>query len=177
MSIIVKDETAGVIILTIDNAGNMCFGDGTPINRLTLDGYGLIDNNGFIIHGGTSATVSAVTGAVNMSPTLSGTTINTPFVTISTLSGRTPMVQLDGQYPRYWLQKGLSGSPSDPDSFPVENFTFFNNSACMLAVPFSGGFFLENANTYFDGSDVFINPSSDYFDITLTEQVVGYRWL
>ena len=35
MSIIIKDEIANAVVLTIDSNGNMAFGDGTPISRLT----------------------------------------------------------------------------------------------------------------------------------------------
>ncbi len=31
MPLYIKDETAGVLLLTIDNNGLICFGDGTPV--------------------------------------------------------------------------------------------------------------------------------------------------
>jgi hypothetical protein len=104
MPIIIKDETANAVILTIDNSGNMAFEDGTPINRLTLDGYGIIDDNGHIIHGGSSSTVSNASGSVNV-----------PFqqqATITTLANRNPTVQLDTQWPAR-LCLGLS-NPNNP---------------------------------------------------------------
>jgi hypothetical protein len=41
MPIIIRDETANLLLLTIDNTGQMYFGDGTPISMLTLAGYGM----------------------------------------------------------------------------------------------------------------------------------------
>jgi hypothetical protein len=64
MSIIIKDETANAVILTVDDNGDTSFGDGTPINRLTLDGYGVIDDDGHVVHGCTSSTVAVTSGSL-----------------------------------------------------------------------------------------------------------------
>ena len=45
MSIIIRDETANALVLTIDNSGNMYFGDGTPISAVTIAGQEIIDSS------------------------------------------------------------------------------------------------------------------------------------
>jgi len=116
MSLIIKDETANAVVLTIDNLGNMTFGDGTPINLLTIAGYGIIDDNGFIIHGLQSCSVNAPSGVVNVG---FGET-----ATITTIAGRIPTVALDTQYPALSYTLGEIGQLlSDPilGQFAISN--------------------------------------------------------
>ena len=98
MSITVTDVTAGLLVLTIDNSGNMYFGDGTPINMLTLDGVGIIDNNGHIVHGVGSPVLVFTSGAGTLGYIGSGVSNN---VTITTQAGKQPTLQVDSAYPAH----------------------------------------------------------------------------
>jgi hypothetical protein len=91
MPIYIKDETANALVLTIDNNGNMAFADGTPINMLTLGGYGIIDSEGYIVHGLGNATAVPQTGSVSVPLNSS--------VQIDTIAGVIPIVQIDTHAP------------------------------------------------------------------------------
>jgi hypothetical protein len=96
MSITVTDVTAGQLVLTISNSGQMYFGDGTPINMLTLDGFGIIDNNGHIVHGVGSSVLAFTSGAGTLGYVGSGISNS---VTITTQAGKQPTLQVDSAYP------------------------------------------------------------------------------
>jgi hypothetical protein len=68
MSLFIKDETANATVLTIDNSGNIAFGDGTPVDLLSVAGYGIIDSDGQIVHGLTSCSVTAAYDRRNCDP-------------------------------------------------------------------------------------------------------------
>lgn len=88
----IKDETAGVLLLTIDNTGLICFGNGTPVTQLTINGTGVIDSNGRITNQRVnSGSLAMSTGTVTVQP---GQTAS-----VTTLSGVSPTVQLDTSYP------------------------------------------------------------------------------
>jgi hypothetical protein len=91
MSIIIKDETANAVVLTIDNLGNMSFADGTPVSLLSLNGQQVIDDNGFIVHGLTGCSPAPSTGSVAVGVGQSAI--------VTTLIGRTPIAQIDTAYP------------------------------------------------------------------------------
>jgi hypothetical protein len=96
MSVTVTDVTAGLLVLTINNSGQMYFGDGTPINMLTLDGYGIIDNNGHIIHGVGSPALAFTSGSGTLGYVGSGVSNS---ATITTQAGKQPTLQVDSSYP------------------------------------------------------------------------------
>lgn len=165
MSIIIKDETANAVVLTIDNNGNMAFGDGTPINRLTLDGYGIIDSNGYIIHGVTSSSVEAQAGSVNVGVHQQAQ--------ITTLAGRTPLVQLDTTYPAYDYFEDLR-DPNDPNAGGTESVLPLYGTAVHTCAPQVGSFTIFNNNE----ADQYVgDPDSVYYDGNLAYAPCGYRWL
>jgi hypothetical protein len=92
MPIQIRDVTAGVLLLTIDNTGLICFGNGTPVDQLSVNGVATIDSHGLI-------TNQRLFGS-GLVPT-TGTVICPPgnIVSVATLSGRTPTVQLDTNWP------------------------------------------------------------------------------
>lgn len=163
MSIYVKDETANAIILTIDNNGNMAFGDGTPINRLTLDGYGIIDSDGYIVHGLISGSISPVSGSANCG-------INST-MTFTTIAGRTPTVQLDTIIASsYFIE---FSDPSDPGS-GSESVTQRNGVAQHIAFCHAGEFVVANQDT---GDGYVTDPGSQYYDGNLENAPFNYRWI
>ncbi|HXS13844.1 MAG TPA: hypothetical protein VN734_14165 [Acidobacteriaceae bacterium] len=160
--IVVKDETAGVVILTIDSNGNIAFGDGTPVNRLTLDGYGIIDDNGHIIHGATSSTVTPTEG-----------TVNVPFqqqATITTLAGRTPLVQIATKVPtqHYYVQPGEQNPDGSGPDTPEESTSFSPVHSCT---PDVGLFEITNNTT---ATDDFV---AEFGHVIPSFSPCGYRWL
>jgi hypothetical protein len=165
MPIVVRDETANVAILTINNDGTMCFGDGTPINMLTLQGFGIIDSNGHVTHGlGTTAGVP-VTGAGNCG-------IHQSLV-INTISGRIPNIQIDTQYPanNYFID---FRTPGDPTSGGTESVTPQPAFTVHMAGPFAGGFGLANEN---NGDGFVDNPGSSFYDANLNTAPFAYAWI
>ncbi|WP_433963675.1 hypothetical protein [Tunturiibacter gelidiferens] len=117
MSIIVKDETAGLLVFTIDNAGNMTFGDGTPITAGTLGGIGIIDSNGHILHGVGSAAINFASGSGSLS--YQGNQVGAATtVTIPTQAGRQPTVQVDSFFPTniVIMQTGTPENPGGPET-------------------------------------------------------------
>lgn len=165
MPIFVRDETANAPILTINNDGTMCFGDGTPISMLTLAGYGIIDSNGHITHGlGTQSGVP-VSGTVNCGI---HQTIN-----ITTLAGRIPNIQLDTQYPasNYFIS---FQDPNNPQNGGSESVTPQYARTEHMTGPFGGGFSIINMNT---GDGNVDNPNSEYYDPNLNFAPCIYRWI
>jgi hypothetical protein len=165
MPITVRDETANVAILTINNDGTMAFGDGTPINMLTIAGYGIIDSNGHVTHGlGTTAGVP-VTGAGNCGIHQS--------VSIATISGRIPNIQIDTQYPAasYFID---FRSPGDPSSGGTESVTTTPGLCVHMPDPYSGGFSLTNENV---GDGYVDDSSSPYYDANLNTAGYAYAWI
>ena len=155
MSLIIKDETANAVVLTIDNLGNMTFGDGTPINLLTIAGYGIIDDNGFIIHGLQSCSVNAPSGVVNVG---FGET-----ATITTIAGRIPTVALDTQYPALSYTLGEIGQLlSDPILGQVVH-------TCSAGV---GQFAISNKNQATEDAQRDVNNAT-----ILAVGPCGYRWI
>ena len=165
MSIIIKDETANAVVLTIDNNGNMCFGDGTPINRLTLDGYGIIDSNGFITHGVNSGTLTYVSGSVNVGIQ--------HVATISTLAGRMPTVQLDTQYPAMSYALDFDTS-TDPPTGVESSSPQYGQTVHTLLIVRPGNFAIVNNN---NAALLLRETSSQYYDSSLATAECGYRWL
>lgn len=96
MSILVRDETANLALLTIDNNGNMTFGDGTPIDMATLGGYGIIDSSGQIIHGVGSPNLAFTFGSGTLGYSGGG---GASSASITTIPGVQPAVQVDSTYP------------------------------------------------------------------------------
>lgn len=92
MGLKISDVGAGVVLLTIDDAGLICLGSGTPVDQLSINGIGVVDSSGNI-------TNLRAPGA-SMAPN-SGTVTVTPggFATVSTLAGVIPTVQLDAYWP------------------------------------------------------------------------------
>lgn len=151
MAITVKDETAGVVILTIDNNGSVAFGNGTPVNMLTLNGYGLIDINGHIINGVQSGTLHPASGDVVLQ--YQGETAGNPSVsvTISTAPEMTPTVQIDSDYPTDFA-KLLGGNV---------NHAYTYECACRLSNVGNGQFTVTNLS---HGTSSAIPTSSGEFN-------------
>jgi hypothetical protein len=129
MSILIRDETANATVLTIDNNGNMAFADGTPINMLTLNGYGIIDSDGYIVHGFGSNSVQPNYGQVTCGYGQS--------VDIATGISRMPTTVVDTTYPAksYWVDPAggphidmMWGMPLHVVIPDVGLFTIFNSN-------------------------------------------------
>lgn len=159
--IYIKDETANIVVLTIDNNGNMAFGDGTPISLLTINNYGIIDSGGYIVHGLGSCSVNGLSGAVNVG-------VNQA-VGISTVTGRVPTVQLDTLYPAISVQY-----VPDDGSGNIRNTQNLVGVPMHSKQPVFGGFVIRNQNSV---SSEFTDPSSIYYDSTFETQEVSYRWI
>ena len=165
MSIIIRDETANALVLTIDNSGNMSFGDGTPITALTIAGEGIIDSEGMIVHGMGSCAVAGVTGSIDCGI---GQTVD-----VDTVTGRIPSVQLDTQYPAQSYNFVLN-DPTDPSQGGREQVTDLNGEPVHFGLPSPGFFEIRNAG-FADG--VFLDPSNPLFDPSAAHALCGYRWI
>lgn len=156
MPIFIKDETAGRLVLTIDNNGNMAFADGTPINMLTLGGYGIIDSEGYIVHGLGSSTAVPESGSVTCGFGQS--------VSVTTLAGQVPIVQLDTRVPANSYSVNPGGGPV---TTPIDNSTLH------AATPDFGSFVIFNENQAteeFMANPTFARLPNQNADVT-------YRWM
>ncbi|MCU1251542.1 MAG: hypothetical protein JWQ49_4571 [Edaphobacter sp.] len=165
MPIIIRDETANLLILTIDNSGNATFGDGTPINLLTVGGHGIIDSNGHVVHGLNSCSAHPTSGSVNVG-------INSS-ATITTISGRVPTVQVDTTQPAasYFME---FRTPGDPTSGGTESTTALPGRTVHNFTASAGSFAIFNQNI----GDGYVNdPASPYHDPSLDNAPCVYRWL
>jgi hypothetical protein len=165
MPIIIRDETANELILTIDNTGQMAFGDGTPINMLTLAGFGIIDANGVIVHGAGTTTAVPVTGSGNCGVNQS--------VTVTTLPGRVPNVQLETNFP-----SGIyTFNPVDPNGTgpfgEIVNLSEFG--LIHIIFPLIAGTFTINNNN--SAEPTLTDPSSPNYDGSLAIAPFLYRWI
>jgi len=156
MPIFIKDETANALVLTIDNNGNMAFADGTPIDLLTLGGYGVIDSEGYIVHGLGSSTAVPASGSVTCG---FGQSVN-----VTTLAGQVPIVQLDTVNPAHSYRVDPAGGPHvDPiDGSPLHTST-----------PDFGSFTINNHNVAteeFMANPTFARLPNQNADVT-------YRWM
>jgi hypothetical protein len=156
MSIFIRDETANATVLTIDNSGNMAFGDGTPITPVTIAGHGVIDSNGFIVHGLGSCSVNGVSGSVNVGL---GET-----ATIPTLAGRLPTAQLDTQYPALAYSTGEIGQLLTDRIYGTPVHIIFSTGV--------GQFAIKNQNQATEDAQINVNN-----DAILNNAPCGYRWL
>jgi hypothetical protein len=165
MSMIIKDETAGLVVFTIDNNGNMAFGDGTPISMLTLDGFGIIDTNGVITHGLGSSGAQPASGSGNL--------VWNQSLTITTVAGRIPNVQVDTREAQnYQLLQSQDGG------------SFFEQQSPSLGTPqaeprVAVGSFQLLQNDSADGP--LTDPTSQYYDANITtpsqNNTVAWRWI
>jgi hypothetical protein len=165
MPIIIRDETANALVLTIDNSGNMYFGDGTPISAVTIAGQEIIDSNGKIVHGMGSCTAAGVTGSIDCPITQT--------VTVSTVSGRIPSVQLNTHYPAlsYNVIYNDPTNPSAGGSVVVSNL---NGEPAHFGRPGSGYFGIGNAGYY---DTPVADPNSPYYDPSVLHDVCSYQWI
>jgi hypothetical protein len=165
MPILVRDETANVPILTINNDGTMCFGDGTPINMLTLAGFGIIDSNGHVTHGLGSSAGVPVQGAMNLG--IRQTAV------ITTIAGRIPNVQLDTEYPATSTFMDFR-TPGDPTSGGTQSVQGLNSFCVHAAAPFPGGIGLVNNN---QGDQYVTDSTGPFYDAGLNTAELVYRWI
>lgn len=92
MPLQITDKTAGVLLLTIDNTGLICFGNGTPVSAVTVGSVAVIDTNGNITNErAVSTSFTVASGSVAVAPG--------EVVTVTTLSGFSATVQLDATWP------------------------------------------------------------------------------
>ena len=133
MSIQVKDVTANLLVLTIDNNGQMYFGNGTPINMLSLDGYGIIDNNGVLSYGANSSSLATTSGSSYLTYQGDQNSNDPVSIQISTKSGVVPTVQLSSSYPS--ARAGSSGT------------TRINKPVVVVTAISSGSFTARNTSS------------------------------
>lgn len=106
MPLVIRDETAGVVLVTIGDDGLVCFGEGTPVSPLTVSSIAMVDNNGLISNQRVrSNALAGAHGSVNVGP---GQT-----VVVSTMPGRIPTVALDIGFPSF-LVTFTPASPGVP---------------------------------------------------------------
>lgn len=92
MSIQIRDETASMLILSIDNSGLICLGNGTPVSLLTIGGTAVIDIHGLITNQRIGASgLTPTTGSITVTPGAVGV--------VTTISGVRPVVQVEGAWP------------------------------------------------------------------------------
>jgi hypothetical protein len=157
MSLVIKDETAGIVVLTIDNSGQMYFGDGTPINMVTLAGIGIIDDDGHIVHGFGSANISFTSGSGTLAALNNSLGLPTS-ATITTLAGRQPTVQVDSAFPHFQ-------ETNVPPLGPRLN-TIYSPSVVISNLA-SGSFKVQNTNAAAPGTGTGSVGSGAY----------AYRWI
>jgi hypothetical protein len=168
MSLIIRDETANLLVLTCDNGGNFYFGDGTPVSAVTIAGGEIIDSGGFIVHGASSCSSSPTEGQVNV-----GTNAFSPNgVTIHTIAGRTPIIQIDSAYPAldYFIDYR---DPSDPSQGGSESVSQSYGSQEIFGTVTVGSFTVF-CQDQADGN--LTDPSSQYYDGNLANIGCIYRW-
>jgi len=154
MALQIRDETAGVLLLTIDNNGLICFGDGTPVNQLSIHGIGVIDANGFIVNQRLGPDgIAPASGYVSVPP--GGT------ATLTTLPGIVPTVQLDATWPNIRTVY-VPGPPSRCNSISV-----YNNCSHTKFGNYAGEFRVTNT-TQMD--DLALCPTG-------IPDEVRYRWM
>jgi hypothetical protein len=163
--ILIKDETANALVLSIDNNGNMTFGDGTPIGALTIAGHEIIDSGGHIVHGLNSCAAKPMSGSVNCG--IDHT------VSVATISGRIPTVQLNTTYPSFNYFVSFR-DPADPNSQGSPNNSPQYGLPVHQVVPATGNFFVVNQNNS-DGPTS--DPGSIYYRPDLNTANCGYRWI
>jgi len=142
VSIVITDETASAVRLTIDNSGFVCLGSGVPVAQLTADGIALVDSSGLVTNTRVvSNTVQMTTGTVfGLHSHDTGTSANVS-ATISTTSGRQTNVFLESPYPaKIFIWQGPTlgcAFTAVPQNQPV--FTVVNQT--------TSGFQIQNNNT------------------------------
>jgi hypothetical protein len=154
MPLYIRDETANALLLTIDNSGLICFGNGTPVSQLTVNGTAVIDADGNITNqrAGSSA-LAAGSGTVSVGP---GQT-----ATIITLAGVVPTVQLDASWPN--IQTTHVRIPVDHCvSTPI-----YNTPSHKVLGTQTGQFRVSNVT----------RPSDDGVCSTGIADEVVYRWM
>jgi hypothetical protein len=165
MSIIIRDETANAAVLTIDNNGNMTFGDGTPIAAVTIAGQEIIDGNGFIVHGLGSCSVNGVSGSVNVG-------IRHVATIPTTLAGRLPTVQLDTQYPAMSYSLDFDTSTDPPTGIESSSPVYGQVVHTLLSAQ-PGSFSIVNNNH----ASLLLTQPGQYHDSSLDTAECGYRWI
>lgn len=92
MGLLITDVSAGAVLLTIDNSGLICLGSGAPVSQITISGTAVVDSSGNITNlRAPGSSMAPTSGTVTVNPGSS--------VTVTTLSGVKPTVQLDAHYP------------------------------------------------------------------------------
>lgn len=168
MALKITDITAGAsnILLTISNNGLICFGNGTPVSLVTINGIATIDSNGNITNQrAVSSSLAPTTGTIFVSPG--------QHVTVTTLPGVVPTVQLDSTWPNLSMTHvpASGGTPPIADhceSTPIYTSTSHTFTAVGGGTVTTAGFFnIWNVT----------QPSDDNFCQTGIPDAVTYRWM
>jgi hypothetical protein len=164
MALVLADETAHVVLLSISNSGLICFGDGTPVSQVTIAGVAVIDSNGLVSNQrANSDSFVPVTGSVTVMP---GNVVN-----IDTLAGRVPTVQLETDWPMQeidWVPSSIppGGGPTIPAhcDVPSPDYMFTSKKIVNLT---TGQFGIRNQDLDRSPGHVCPGPNSPN---------VNYRW-
>lgn len=164
MPLIIADETAHVVLLTIDNTGMICFGDGTPVSQVTIAGTAVIDANGQVSNQrANSDSFVPVSGSVSVLPG--------GLVTIDTLAGRAPTVQLLTDWPQQtipWVPASTDPGTGDPIpahcGVPSPDYLFTSKKVVDVAV---GSFGIRNQDLDRSPGHICLGPNTPNVD---------YRW-
>jgi hypothetical protein len=164
MSIRITDETAGVLLLTIDNAGLICFGNGAPVSALSVNGTAVVDHDGLITNQRVSSNALAAASGTVYCPA-GGT------ASVTTLAGRKPTVQLDSEWPArraiYHPEGSGGGSGHTPTPEYCEFIDLWDRTVHEITGVSNGSFTLRNNDQPDDLGLCFINHSD----------TVVYRWI
>jgi len=149
----IKDETANTLLITLDNNGQIAWGNGAPVNQFTINGTGVIDADGNITNQrvGSSAIAPNV-GIVSVAP---GQSVN-----VVTTTGVIPTVSIDATWPNVKVTH-IVGPPARCETTPIYS-TPSHKVTCFV------GFFRVSSLVQPDETGFCSNPISD---------TVTYRWM
>jgi len=117
--LVIRDESANSLLLTISNDGLIALGDGQPVSMLTVAGVDVIDRNGLISTQRVNSNALAGTfGSVTVRPG--------QMVSVDTLPGHAPTVQIDIGYPAYRTDWVPAAPPDENGTHPAH---------CAVPVP------------------------------------------
>lgn len=130
----IRDETAGVLLLTIDNNGLICLGNGTPVSAVTVNGIAVIDGNGQI-------TNQRAPGSA-LAPTTGSVTVNNGgTATVATASGRMATVHLDTDWPAQTSVYVIDNGPAH-----CQFTNIYTTPVLVVKTPQAGQFTVWNRN-------------------------------
>lgn len=153
MGLKISDVGAGNVLLTIDDNGLICLGSGTPVDKLSINGIGVVNSSGNITNMRAPGTSMAPTsGTVSVNPGGS--------VTVTAIAGVAPTVQIDASWPNIRMTHKLI-----PVEQCISNNVYSQPSHSVRAM--SGSFRVFS----------FTQSSDDGVCVTPISGDISYRWM